>query len=116
MPLRAVDAVEGQLSSFDLLSIVLKTVINDEFLPAIHVEDAADISFVVEFIYDSETELRYTARPALSSNLSTKKTNGGNGGGNGGNGGNGKSWKANCWKEIKPETSNTKARILKICV
>ena len=106
------DAVEGEITSLRSAINSVETVINDEFLPAIHVEDAAGISFVVEFIYDSETEHRYTARPALSSNLSTKKTNGGNGGGNGGNGGS-KAWKANCWKEIKPETSNTKARILK---
>ena len=105
------DAVEGQVSSIRSAINRVETVINDEFLPEIHVEDAADISFVVEFIYDSETEHRYTARPSLL-NKAIGKSNGDKKS-NGGNGGNGKSWKANCWKEIKPETSNTKARILK---
>ena len=108
--IEGIEPVIGEISTFRSAMNDMEDVINDELLTNIHVDDAADISFKIEFIFDKETEKRYTARPALSSNLSTKdkKTNGGNGGNGGGNG---KAWKTNCWKEVKPETSNTKARL-----
>ena len=103
------EPVIGEITSFRSAMIDMEDVINDELLTNIHIDDAADISFVVEFTYDSETEHRYTARPSLL-NKAIGKSNGDKKS-NGGNGGNGKSWKVNCWKEVKPETSNTKARL-----
>ena len=95
------DAVEGEITSLRSAINSVGAVINDEFLPEIHVEDAADISFVVEFIYDSETEHRYTARPSLL-NKAIGKSNGDKKSNGGGNGGNGKSWKGEFLERYEP--------------
>ena len=111
--IEGIEPVEGVLSTFRSAINSVETVINDELLPEIHVDDAKDISFTVEFRYDSETEHRYTARPSLLNKGANGKSNGDKKASNGGgNGGNGKSWKANCWKAINPDTSTTKARLL----